>query len=87
MVESMRGAARRDLHQTPIRTKAEAEQFAQTDVQWIREHLAIDSASLSAVKIDIWFTASSQGPGNQEYIRYYWEALFEEMGITDVYFK
>lgn len=86
MVESMRGDGRRDLHRTSIRNKDEAEQFARADSEWIQKNLTIDSSSLASVKIDVWFPKSTLGSGDQEYIRYYWEALFKKLGINEVNF-
>jgi hypothetical protein len=86
MVESMQGDGRRDLHRTPIRDKAEAERFARADAAWIQANQSVDPASLAAVKITVRFPEATLESGDQEFIRYYWEALFQELGVNQVDF-
>ncbi len=88
MIESMRGPGRRDFHSKPIKNKAEAEALAKEDAQWIKNNLAVDPANLENVKIRVWPPITTTEKSNFQNVRYYWDALFGEFGLTEVsYFE
>lgn len=84
MKESMKGEGRRDFHATPISSKAEAEAFAKTDAQWIQDNSRVNIDHLKGIKINILPPLTPTEKSNFQNLRYYWDALFSEMGIEEV---
>lgn len=87
MVESMRGDSRKDYHRKPLADKAAAEAAAKEDLAWIRENLRVGPDCMKGIQVKILPPAPSiEGQKNLRNIRYYWEALFKELGCTEISF-
>lgn len=87
MVESSRGSNRRDFHRKPPASKAEAENMAVADAQWIIENLAVSKKNLEGTTIRIWAPVSTTEANSFQFLKYYWERLFEEFGIDQVVYN
>lgn len=81
MVESMKGAGRRDFHLQPIASRQEAETFAQADAAYIRENFKINTKILAVTQFKILFPVQPNSQTQNNMLRYYWEKLFAELGI------
>jgi len=85
--ESMPGKDRRDFHAQPIQSKAQAEAFAKADVDTIHQLLDIDKNVLKGAVVTVFQPFDPLEDSDFELNRYYWEALFEEFGVTEVQVK
>lgn len=85
--ESMRGEGRRDFHNKPITSKSEAIAFAKADAQTLQEVLDIDPTVLAGTKVVVYPPFNALEASGFALNRYYWEALFEAFGITEVVVK
>ena len=77
LVEDMPGDSRRQFSQNPPEDAAEARSWASLDVQWVRKHLHVDSASLAGTQVIL---PALELPGQQP-LQAYWQQLFEGLGI------
>lgn len=84
MVESMKGDGRRDFHRHKIPSKAAAEQMAREDAAWIKANLSVQPAYLAGTTVKIWLPHGSMSQNDFSMLRYYWEALLEEVGVGKV---
>lgn len=80
MIESMRGAGRRDFHSNPPKSNAEAESWAKTDAQTLKQY-ALGSAD---IKLVLPFEPTSSTHENNPTITVYWTTLFQELGAMGV---
>jgi|UPI000591CFE2 hypothetical protein len=87
MQESMTGAGRRDFHKTPIQSKSEAIAFAKSDAKTLQQLLDVDPAVLAGTRVVIFPPYDALEASDFALNRYYWEALFEAFGISDVQVK
>ncbi|MBB5282300.1 outer membrane lipopolysaccharide assembly protein LptE/RlpB [Rhabdobacter roseus] len=80
MIESMRGADRRDFHQSPPITDAVAEQYAQADAKKLEQN-AIGSPQVTIVSP---FEPTASTKENNPHVAHYWQILFQELGGVSV---
>jgi hypothetical protein len=88
MIESAKGANRRDFHTTPPQSRTQAEEWAKADAEILKK----DYASIPFDKITIYFVLpfepTSTSRENNPNVTYYWETLFDGLGykkrITEV---
>lgn len=86
MVESVKAKDRRDFGRKPIKNKEEAQNFAKQDAAWILKNLEVDTNVLKGVSVKILPPSGPLDTNNLQQLRYYWEALFQQMGIQNVEF-
>lgn len=84
MMESSKGAGRRDFHETPIADQSEALALAKADVKAIPKIYKINPSALQGIEIDIWTPYKALEASEMQATRYYWEALFEAYGLGKV---
>ena len=80
MIESMRGAGRRDFHSNPPQNNIEAEKWAKTDAQALKQY-TLGSAD---IKLALPFEPTSSTHENNPNITIYWTTLFQELGASVV---
>lgn len=81
MVESMQGPGRRDFGRAAPKDKATAEKFAATDAVWIKQHLEVQETAIKDAVIHIWAPAGTMEQNKLGLMKWYWEALFKELGV------
>ncbi|WP_084439761.1 hypothetical protein [Dyadobacter alkalitolerans] len=80
MVESVKGADRRDFHIKPPKSDSEAEQDAKEDVKQLEKY-TIGSPQVTIVSP---FEATASSKENNPHVTHYWQTLFQEMGGVSV---
>lgn len=86
MYESMTGPGRRDFDKRPPRSYAEAEEWARTDLDFVRREMNVDPDSFSGVEVRILTEGLANRP-NADQVRHYWEVLLSELGNARVRFN
>lgn len=80
MVESMKGTGRRDFHQRPPFSRAQAEQWAQEDAQRFKD---AEIEELEVYYI-LPYSPLSATNKNNPFVITYWEKLFNILGIEEL---
>ncbi|WP_229238808.1 hypothetical protein [Dyadobacter sp. Leaf189] len=80
MVESVKGADRRDFHIQPPKTDAEAEADAKADTKKLAQY-AIGSPQVTIVSP---FEPTASTKENNPHVTHYWQTLFQELGGVSV---
>jgi hypothetical protein len=80
MVESVKGADRRDFHINPPKSDAEAEMDAKEDIKKL-ERYAIGSPQVTIVSP---FEPTASSKENNPHVTHYWQTLFQELGGVSV---
>lgn len=81
MIESMKGAARRDFHNNAPKSNADAENWAKTDAKGPLKSYALGGAD---VKIVLPFEPTSSTKENNPTVTTYWTTLLQELGAVGV---
>lgn len=84
MKEDVTGKERRYFSRKSPASKVEAEEWAQKDAQKMKSIYNLNESALSGVSITVLSPYNTTEESNFAEIRYYWQALFAEFGITDV---
>jgi hypothetical protein len=80
MVESVKGANRRDFHIKPPQSDSEAEQDAKEDIKQLEKY-AIGSPQVTIVSP---FEPTASSKENNPHVTHYWQTLFQELGGVSV---
>ena len=80
MIESMRGANRRDFHVTPPQNNAQADTWAKTDAKQLQQY----ALNASEIKIALPFEPTSSTQENNPTVTQYWSTLLQELGAGSV---
>lgn len=83
MEESMKGENRRDFTKQAPADKAEAETWADEDLEIIQQLYKIQPEKLANTQIAIYLPKEAQEASDFQTILYYWEAIFEKLNIPD----
>lgn len=83
MFESMPGEKRRDFDEAPPTTKAEAETWAERDAERVADLIKVRPAVLGNVGIRV-LPGGLATKKRADAVKYYWEHLFQEMGVAGV---
>lgn len=87
MMESSKGAGRRDFHAAPILYKSEAINLAKADAKAIPKIYKISPSALQGVEVSIWTPYQSLEASEMQATRHYWETLFDVCGLGRVEFR
>jgi hypothetical protein len=80
MIESVRGAGRRDFHTSPPATDAQAEDWARADVKQLEQH-TIGNPQVTIVSP---FEPTASSRENNPHVTHYWQTLFQELAGVSV---
>ena len=80
MIESVRGAERRDFHVQAPQTDDQAQEWAKIDAQ----KLKINNLAASQIKILLPFEPTASTHENNPTVTLYWKTLFQELGAESV---
>ena len=80
MIESVKGADRRDFHKQPPVSDTQAEEEAKSDVKKLEQY-AIGSPQVTIVSP---FEATASSKENNPHVTHYWQTLFQELGGVSV---
>ncbi|SEJ56543.1 hypothetical protein SAMN04487995_5331 [Dyadobacter koreensis] len=80
MIESVKGAGRRDFHKQPPVSDTQAEEEAKSDVKQLEKY-AIGSPQVTIVSP---FEATASSKENNPHVTHYWQTLFQELGGVSV---
>ncbi len=80
MIESMKGANRRDFHIHPPQDNAQAESWAKADAKQMQQY-ALNAAE---IKIALPFEPTSSTKENNPNVSQYWNTLLQELGAGTV---
>lgn len=80
MIESVKGADRRDFHIKPPHDDAQAEEAAKADFKKLQQY-AIGSPQVTIVSP---FEATASSKENNPHVTHYWQTLFQELGGVTV---
>ncbi|TLU97934.1 hypothetical protein [Dyadobacter luticola] len=80
MVESVKGADRRDFHVKPPKDDSEAESDAKTDSKKLEQY-AIGSPQVTIVSP---FEPTASTKENNPHVTHYWQTLFQELGGVSI---
>lgn len=80
MIESMKGANRRDFHSTPPQDNSQAESWAKTDAKAMQQYALI----AAEIKIALPFEPTSSTKENNPTVTHYWSTLLQELGAGTV---
>ncbi|WP_228713476.1 hypothetical protein [Arundinibacter roseus] len=80
MIESVKGADRRDFHTTPPTDDAQAKGWAQTDSKKFEQY-AIGAPQVTVVSP---FEATASTKENNPHVTHYWQTLFQELAGVSV---
>lgn len=83
MFESMPGAGRRDFDEAPPTTKAEAETWAERDAKQIADLIKVRPTTLANVDVRV-LPGGLATKERADAVKYYWERLFREMGVSGI---
>ena len=72
----------RDYYKRPIKDLADAESCAQNDFVWLNSNRKIDVKEFDNLDIKVRFTGGGYENTQNEQMRYYWKALFNEINPT-----
>ena len=84
MREDMMGSGRRNFTKLSPKSRKEAEAWAEADAKVMREKYKLSDSALQDISIKVLTPYGVFEENNFAEIRYYWQALFAEFGITDV---
>lgn len=80
MIESVKGAGRRDFQVTPPKDNAQAEQWAKADAKQLKKY-QIGSPDITMI---LPFEPNASVKENNPAITQYWQTLFSELGVGTV---
>jgi hypothetical protein len=80
MIESVKGADRRDFHVKPPRNDEQAEEEAKADVKKLEQY-TIGSPQVTIVSP---FEPTASSKENNPHVTHYWQLLFQELGGVSV---
>lgn len=80
MIESVRGAGRRDFHVRAPQDNAQAQEWAETDAKKLQEN----SLNAAQIKIFLPFEATASTRQNNPTVTHYWQTLLQELGAATV---
>jgi hypothetical protein len=80
MIESVKGAQRRDFHIHPPTDDAQADTWAQQDIKKLEQY-AIGSPQVTVVSP---FEPTASSRENNPHVAHYWQTLFQELGGVSV---
>ncbi len=80
MIESVKGADRRDFHIRPPHDDAQAEEEAKADTKKLQQY-AIGAPQVTIVSP---FEATASSKENNPHVTHYWQTLFQELGGVTV---
>lgn len=80
MIESVKGAGRRDFHVKPPKTDNQAEQQAKADIKKLEQY----SLGTPEVTIVSPFEPMASSKENNPHVTHYWQTLFHELGGVTV---
>ncbi|WP_428667944.1 hypothetical protein [Runella sp.] len=80
MIESMKGANRRDFHSNPPQDNAQAEEWAKADAKQMQRY-ALNAAE---IKVALPFEPTSSTRENNPNVSQYWSTLLQELGAGTV---
>ena len=80
MIESMRGAERRDFHKQGPQTNDQAQEWAKTDAQKLKEN----NLNAAQIKILLPFEPTASTRENNPTVTLYWKTLFQELGAGNI---
>ena len=80
MIESVKGANRRDFHTNPPISDEQAEADAKTDMKKLQQY-AIGSPQVTIVSP---FEPTASTKENNPHVTHYWQTLFQELGGVSV---
>jgi hypothetical protein len=80
MIESVRGAGRRDFHTSPPATAAQAEDWAKADVKQLEQH-TIGNPQVTIVSP---FEPTASSRENNPHVTHYWQTLFQELAGVSI---
>ncbi len=80
MLESMKGSGRRDLHESPPRDDAQAEEWAKADAGKLKQY-TIGSPEITMV---LPFEPNASAKINNPTVTHYWQTLFNELGVSSI---
>lgn len=80
MVESVKGAGRRDFQKTPPRDNAQADEWAKADVEGLKRY-TIGSPDITMI---LPFEPNASVQENNPAVTQYWQTLFAELGAGNV---
>jgi len=75
-------ATPRDYYKNPTKGLAETEDCAKRDLVWLKANHKVDPKVFDNLKIKIWFTGADYGRTQNEQMKYYWTALFNELNTS-----
>ena len=80
MIESMRGAERRDFHKQGPQNNDQAQEWAKTDAQKLKEN----NLNAAQIKILLPFEPTASTRENNPTVTLYWKTLFQELGAGNI---
>jgi hypothetical protein len=80
MIESMKEAGRRDFHNNPPKNSEEAEAWAKTDANTMKNRYP--NLSIAEIKLILPFEPTTGTHQNNPAITTYWQTLFNELGVS-----
>ncbi len=80
MIESTKGANRRDFHTTPPQSRDQADQWARSDYEILKKEYGSLPFSKMTIYFVLPFKPTSTSHENNPSVTYYWEKLFELLG-------
>lgn len=80
MIESVKGAGRRDFHTNPPADDAQAEAWAQADAKKMEQY-ALGTPEVAVVSP---FEPTASTKENNPHVTHYWQTLFQELGSVSV---
>ncbi len=80
MVESVKGADRRDFHVNPPKNDAQAEEDAKADLKKLEQYV-IGSPLVTIISP---FEPTASSKENNPHVTHYWQTLFQELGAGSV---
>lgn len=81
MIESVRGAGRRDFHTTPPRNDTQAEEWAKADAETLKSKYP--NVAVAQISLALPFEPTSTVQQNNPAVTKYWEVLFGELGVIN----
>ena len=82
MEESVKGSDRRDFTKSAPNNKEEAIAWADEDIKIIRQLYEIKPEAFQHIRLKVYLTRDNLKENNFQHVRYYWEALFNSLGIA-----
>ncbi len=83
MVESMPGEKRRDFHEAPPQSREQAEEWAKADAATLQKMIKPELAGRVNINFVLPFKPTSSTKENNPNVTYYWEKVFELVGVKN----